>query len=36
MNYLRKLAEASKTWVLVNNNLCGKLFSSLEPPATFD
>ena len=24
------------TCVLVNNNLCGKLFSSLESPATFD
>ena len=23
-------------YVLVNNNLCGKLFSSLESPATFD
>ena len=25
-----------KTCVLVNNNLCGKLFSSLESRATFD
>ena len=25
-----------ETCVLVNNNLCGKLFSSLESPATFD
>ena len=25
-----------ETCVLVNNNLCGKLFSSLESPTTFD
>ena len=25
-----------KTYVLVNNNLCGKTFSSLESPKTFD
>ena len=25
-----------KTYVSVNNNLCGKLFSSLESPTTFD
>ena len=25
-----------KTCVLVNNNLCGKLFSSVESPKTFD
>ena len=25
-----------KNCVLVNNNLCGKLFSSLESPKTFD
>ena len=25
-----------QTYVLVNNNLCRKLYSSLEPPATFD
>ena len=24
------------TCVLVNNNLCGKLFASLESPAAFD
>ena len=24
------------TWVLVNDNLCGKSFSSLESPITFD
>ena len=32
-NYLQKLYE---TCVLVNNNLCGSLFSSLESPTTFD
>ena len=25
-----------KTCVLLNNNLCGRLFSSLESPTTFD
>ena len=33
MNHLRKLLE---TCVLVNNNSCGKLFSSLESRATFN
>ena len=36
MNYLAKFYEALKLVVLVNNNFCGKLFSSLESPATFD
>ena len=36
MNHLQKLREASKTRVLVNKNLCGKLFSSLESPAIFE
>ena len=31
-----KALQILKTSVLVNNNLCGKLFSSLESPATFD
>ena len=33
MNHLQKRYEIC---VLVNNNLYGKLFSSLESPATFD
>ena len=28
--------QSFQTYVLVNNNLCRKLYSSLEPPATFD
>ena len=32
---MEKLYEALKL-ALVNNNLCGKLFSSLEPPTTFE
>ena len=31
-----KALESFETCVLVNNNLCGKLFSSLESPTTFD
>ena len=31
-----KALRSFKTCVLVNNSLCGQLFSSLEPPATFD
>ena len=31
-----KALQILKTSVLVNNNLCAKLFSSLESPATFD
>ena len=31
-----KALQSLETCVLVNNNLCGKLFSSLESPATFD
>ena len=33
MNHLQKLYQASK---LVNNNLAGKLFSSLESPTTYE
>ena len=29
-----KALRSLKTCVIVNNNLCGKLFSSLESPAT--
>ena len=36
MNHLQKCYEASKLVVLVNNNLCEKLFSSLESPTTSD
>ena len=31
-----KALRSFETCVLVNNNLCGKLFSLLESPATFD
>ena len=31
-----KALRSLKTCVLVNNNLCGKLFSSLESPTTLD
>ena len=31
-----KALRSFETCVLVNNNLCGKLFSSLESPARFD
>ena len=31
-----KALRSFETCVLVNNNLCGKLFSSLEFPTTFD
>ena len=31
-----KVSQSLKTCVLVNNNLCGKLVSSLESPITFD
>ena len=31
-----KALRNSETCVLVNNNLCGKLFSSLESPSRFD
>ena len=34
MKHLQKLSL--DTCVLVNNNLCGKLFSSFEPPESFD
>ena len=33
---LQKALRSFETCVLVNNNLCGKLFSSLESPTTFD
>ena len=36
MNHLQKLYKALKTLVIVNNNLCRKLFSSLVSPTTFD
>ena len=31
-----KALRSFETWVLVNNNLCGKLFSSLESSTTLD
>ena len=31
-----KVLRSFETCVLANNNLCGKLFSSLESPTTFD
>ena len=31
-----KALQSFETCVLVNNDLCGELFSSLESPATFD
>ena len=31
-----KVLRSFETYVLVNNNLCGKLFSLLESPETFD
>ena len=31
-----KALRSFETYVLVNNNLCGKLFSLLESPATLD
>ena len=31
-----KALRSHETCVLVNNNWCGKLFSSLESPTTFD
>ena len=31
-----KVLQRFETYVLVNNNLCGKLFSSLESGTTFD
>ena len=31
-----KALQSIETWVLVNNNLCGKFFSLLESPTTFD
>ena len=31
-----KALQSLKTCVLVNNNLCRKVFSSLESPTTFD
>ena len=33
MSHLQRLYE---TWVLVTNNVWGKLFTSLESPVTFD
>ena len=33
---LPKALQRFETCVLVNNNLCGKLFSTLESPVTFD
>ena len=33
---MQRLFEALKACVLVNNNLCGKLFLSLESPKTFE
>ena len=36
MNHLQKLCQNFETCVLVNDNLCGKLFSSFDSPAKFD
>ena len=36
MNHLRKLHRILETCVSFNNNLCGKLVSSLKSPTTFD
>ena len=36
MNPFAKALRNFETCVLVNNNLCGKLFSSLESPTIFD
>ena len=36
MNYLQKLLRSFETCVLVNNKLCGKLFSLLKSTTTFD
>ena len=33
---IAKVLQSLEIWVLVNNNLRGKLFSSLESPTTFD
>ena len=33
---LAKDLRSFETWVLINNNLCGKVLSSLESPTTFD
>ena len=34
--FIAKVLRNFRTCVLVNNNLCGKLFSSLWSPTTFD
>ena len=34
--FFSKALRSFETYVLVNNNLCGKLFPSLESPTTFD
>ena len=36
MNYSQKPFQSLETCLLVNNNLCKKLVSSLELPITFD
>ena len=36
MNYFLKALRSFETCVLANNNLCRKLFPSLESPTTFD
>ena len=36
MNNLQKALRSFETCVLVNNNLCEKLFSSLESPKTLN
>ena len=36
MNRLQKALRSFETCVLVNNNLCVKLFSSLESPTTHE
>ena len=36
MNYLQTFLRSFETYVLVNNKLCGKLFSLLKSPTTFD
>ena len=36
MNHLKKRYKCLENCVLININLCGKLFSLLESPATFN
>ena len=36
MKYSQKLCDLSKACLSINNNLCGKLISTLESSITFD